>query len=147
MMSPPRALRPVSAPLSSTPLSRLIYILITLSVLLISYYSYRGLQYKSAVGGWWNLALGKPPAIITTTRHGDDETVEDRINGLARVLGVPSKELASAVAGVVRQYVPPASLSSIAARETGKKGLEGLLKVEEVVEQVVSFGGLDDELD
>jgi len=122
-MSPPRGLLPVSAPFSSTPLSRLIYILITLSILLISYYSYRGLQYKSAVGGWWKMGLGKPPMII------GDESVEDRINGLGRALGIPSKELASAIAGVVRQYVPPASLSSIAAKETGEV-VESLLKAE-----------------
>lgn len=77
-----------------------------------------------------------------------DESVEDRINGLARELGIPSKELASAIAGVVRQYVPPASLSSIAAKETGKV-MESLLKVEEmpqagVVEQVMNFCGMDE---
>ena len=134
-----RALRPVSAPLSSTPLPRLIYILTTLSVLLISYYSYRGLQYKSAVGGWWNGALGRRTPIIIN----GDESVEDRINGLARVLGIPSKELASAIAGAVRQNVPPASTV-----------MESLLKMEEekmpqagMVEQVMNFGGMDDELD
>ena len=124
--------------------SRLIYILITLSILLISYYSYRGLQYKSTLGGWWNIALDTTPII----KNGG-ESVEDHINRLARVLGIPPKELASAIAGVVRQYVPPASLSSIAAKETGKV-VESLLKVEEmpgVVEQVMKFGGLDDELD
>ena len=95
------------------------------------------------MGGWWNIALGKTPII------NGDESVEDRINGLARALGIPSKELASAIAGAVRQYVPPASLSSIAAKETGTVA-ESFLKVEEmpgVVEQVMNFGGLDDELD
>ena len=90
------------------------------------------------------MALGKTPNI-----NGNDESVEDRINGLANALGIPSRELASAIAGAVRQYVPPASLSSIAAKETGKV-LESLLKAEEmpqagVVEQVL--GGLVDELD
>ena len=87
------------------------------------------------MGGWWNIALGKTSII------NGDESVEDRINGLARALGIPSKELASAVASAVRQYVPP--------KETSKV-VESLLKVEEmpgVVEQVISFGGLDDELD
>jgi hypothetical protein len=139
-----RALQPVSAPLSSTPLPRLIYILTTLSILLLSYYSYRGLQYKSAEGGWWDTALGRTSII------NGDESVEDRINGIARELGIPSNELASAIAGVVRQYVPPASLSSIAAKETGKI-MESLLKVEEtpqaqagVVEQVMNFCGMDE---
>ena len=79
--------------------------------------------------------------------------MEDRINGLARVLGIPSKELASAIAGAVRQNVPPASLSSITAKETGTV-MESLLKMEEekmpqagMVEQVMNFGGMDDELD
>jgi len=68
--------------------------------------------------------VGKPPII------NGDESLEDRINGLARVLGIPSKELASAVAGAIRQYVPPASLSSIAAKETGEV-VEILLKANE----------------
>jgi hypothetical protein len=50
--------------------------------------------------------------------------VEDRINALADALGMPSKELASAIAGAVKQYVPPASLSSVssavASKETGR---------------------------
>lgn len=49
--------------------------------------------------------------------------MEDRINALAEALGMPPKELASAIAGVVREYVPPASLSSVssaAAKATGK---------------------------
>lgn len=136
----------VTAPLSSIRLSRLIYILTTLSILLISYYSYRALQYRSAVGGgWWNIALSRTPILK------GDESLEDRINGLAKELGIPSKELASAIAGAVRKHVPPASLSSIAAKETGKI-VESLLEVEDipqagVVEQVMGFGGLDDELD
>ena len=65
------------------------------------------------------LGVKTPPAIVDETWQGSsvgchcgggggggEESVEDRINGLARVLGIPSKELASAVAGVVRQYVP-----------------------------------------
>jgi len=67
-------------------------------------------------GGWWNIALGKPPTIINgagAQRCGcdEDESVEDRIHGLARVLGIPSKELASAIAGVVvRQQDTPAAM-------------------------------------
>jgi len=88
------------------------------------------------------MALGKTPIV------NGDESLEDRINGLARVLGIPSNELASAIAGVVRrQYVSPASLSSIVPKETGKV-VESLLKVDELVEKVMmGFGGLDDELD
>jgi hypothetical protein len=53
--------------------------------------------------------------------------VEDRINALASALGIPSKELASAIAVAVREHVPPASLSSIAAKETGSV-VDALLK-------------------
>ena len=72
------------------------------------------------------MALGKPPIYI----KGGDESVEDRINGLAKVLGMPSKELASAIAGAVRQYVPSAVASSIAEKETGEV-VERLLKTKE----------------
>lgn len=51
-------------------------------------------------------------------RGNNRESVEDRVNALAAALGVPPKELASAIAGVVKSYVPPASLSS-ATIETG----------------------------
>jgi len=69
-----------------------------------------------AVGGVW-----------AGDKHGEkykpcfpDLTVEDRINGLAQALGVHSSDLARAIAGAVRHYVPPASLSSIVAKETGE---------------------------
>lgn len=45
--------------------------------------------------------------------------MEDRINELAEALGMPSKDLAKAIAGAVKEYVPPASLTSIASQETG----------------------------
>ncbi|KAF8152374.1 hypothetical protein B0H34DRAFT_724933 [Crassisporium funariophilum] len=172
-MPPPRRsepLKPVSPPLSSTRLSRLVYILALLTLLLGAYYSYRGLQYKTAVGGWWNLALGRKPPQLQTThdyrdagdfkpRHKGEESVEDRINALASALGMPSNELASAIAGAVHQYVPPASLTSVAARETGPV-VEALLEehddqapvakpeahgiVEEVISGMESFVGMDE---
>ncbi|KAG6874596.1 hypothetical protein C0993_000233, partial [Termitomyces sp. T159_Od127] len=93
---------------------------------------------KTERGGWWNLALGRRSPLMQTRqdetsstsfshiRKGkaaapkhDEESVEDKINALARALGMPSKDLASAIAVAVREYVPPASLSSIAAKETG----------------------------
>jgi len=45
--------------------------------------------------------------------------VEEKINELAKALGMQSKDLASAIADAVREHVPPASLSSIASKETG----------------------------
>jgi len=50
----------------------------------------------------------------------DGSGVEDKINALAEALGMPPKELASAIAGAVKEYVPPASLSSVASKETGQ---------------------------
>ncbi|KAF7303865.1 hypothetical protein MIND_00616400 [Mycena indigotica] len=123
-------LRPVSAPLSSTRLNRLIYLLLIISTLLSAYYGYRVLQWKTQVGGWWNLATGQRPEQIKTTTHTKGrggESVEERINALADALGMPSRDLASAIAGAVKQYVPPATLSSIAAHQTGP-AVEAMMK-------------------
>ncbi|KAJ6602790.1 hypothetical protein DFH09DRAFT_969145 [Mycena vulgaris] len=134
------SLQPVSKPLASTRLNRLIYLLLLLSTLLSAYYGYRVVQWKTEVGGWWNLALGKrPPQLKYDTasrpqskgkkgkKEKPGESVEDRINALADALGMPSKDLASAIAGAVKQYVPPASLSSVAAHQTGE-AVDALLK-------------------
>ncbi|CAL1701837.1 unnamed protein product [Somion occarium] len=100
-------------------------------------YTYRLVQWKSDAGGWWNLALGKrQPAVqsTTSTSSGGSDwqtgtagikgraelTVEERINELASALGMPSKDLASAIAGAIREYVPPATLSSISAHQAGE---------------------------
>jgi hypothetical protein len=52
-------------------------------------------------------------------------TIEQRINDLAEALGMPSGDLASAIAIAVREFVPPASLSSISAqaKETAHGGV------------------------
>jgi hypothetical protein len=129
------SLRTVSPPLSTVKLSRLIYLLVGLIVLMLAYYSYRVVQYKQEVGGWWSLAMGKTPAQVNaraqgeyaniidcnkeSTSNANGNVVEDRINALAEALGMPSHDLASAIAGAVRAHVPPASLSSVAAKETG----------------------------
>lgn len=47
-------------------------------------------------------------------------SVEDRINALAIAVGMHPSDLARAVAVAVRHHVPPASLSSIVAKETGE---------------------------
>ncbi|KAJ7161955.1 hypothetical protein C8R43DRAFT_991796 [Mycena crocata] len=134
---------PVSKPLESTRLNRLIYLLLLLSTLLSAYYGYRVIQWKTEVGGWWNLAVGKRPPQLKFEegqkptkskgksgkgkKDASSETVEDRINALADALGMPSRDLASAIAGAVKQHVPPASLSSVAAHQTGE-AVEALLK-------------------
>ncbi|CAK5273425.1 unnamed protein product [Mycena citricolor] len=118
----------VKKPLASTRLNRLIYLLILLSTAMSAYYTYRVVQWKTDVGGWWNLAMGvRPPTAHSDPRPNSkskstpsSETVEDRISALADALGMPSADLASAIAGAVRAYVPPASLSSIAVHQTGE---------------------------
>lgn len=158
----PRTKPTVRAPLSSTGLPRLIYTLVVLSLLLAAYYSWRAYQWKSAAGGWWNLALGRrPPQLETKVESGSNswggnhgswdgwkqkegsDDVEDKIVELAAALGVPAPELASAIAGAVREYVPPASLSSVAAQaeKTGGGVVEELVGQKEdggVVGEVVS---------
>ncbi|KAF7324597.1 hypothetical protein MKEN_00501000 [Mycena kentingensis (nom. inval.)] len=134
------ALRPVDAPLSKTRLNRLIYLLLLLSTLLSAYYGWRIMQWKTEVGGWWNLALGKKPDHVLTSdsppksqrklsKHRSD-AVEDRITALAKELGIPSRDLASAIAVAVKQHIPPASLSSIAAHQTGE-AVSAMLKASE----------------
>ncbi|RPD73666.1 hypothetical protein L226DRAFT_535946 [Lentinus tigrinus ALCF2SS1-7] len=135
-LPPPRdrkGIRPVSPPFSNTPLHRFNYYLVLFAVLLGAFYSWRLLQWKTEVGGWWNLALGKrPPGAEALMGHSTPSpsatsgssgkakgelTVEDRINDLAAALGMPSSDLAAAIADAVREHVPPASLSSVAAHE------------------------------
>ncbi len=140
-LPPPRdrkGIRPVSPPLSNTPLHRFNYYLVIFAVLFGAFYSWRLLNWKTEVGGWWNLALGKrPPSAaealasnsksaqpgVNTQYSGSsgrakgEPTVEDRINDLAAALGMPSSDLSAAIADAVREHVPPASLSSVAAHE------------------------------
>lgn len=142
-----RALKKVDAPLSNTKLHRLIYLLAILTSLLGAFYAYRIVQWKTEVGGWWNLATGQrhPGAQVvggntwtgnpvsspnrgdTKKYEGGDSEVEDRINALADALGMPPRDLAVAIASAVKEYVPPASLSSVAERETGKPAVDALL--------------------
>ena len=132
-LPPPRrkkAIRSVSPPLSNVSFHRFNYYLAIFATLLFAIYTYRVLQWKADAGSWWNLMLGKkPPAAMQTNNGGSggqtgvkgqmELSVEERINELASALGMPSKDLASAIANAVREYVPPASLSSISAHQTG----------------------------
>jgi len=65
----------------------------------------------------WNGWRASKPVKANT---GGEDSVEAHIQGLAIALGMPTNELASAIASAVRAYVPPASLSSVAAKETGE---------------------------
>lgn len=132
-----RGVRPVSPPLSNVSFHRFNYYLALIAALLLAFYAWRLTIWKAQAGGWWNLMTGKQaPAFrnngggagsgtgsMFTQAHtggsGNDLTVEERINELASALGMPSKDLASAIAVAVHEYVPPATMSSIASHQTG----------------------------
>ena len=139
-LPPPRdrkVMRSVSPPFANTPLHRFNYYISFFAVAVFAFYSWRLLQWKTEVGGWWNLALGqRPPRAdaafrdenVASTggtgcrmhegcRAGGRASVEERIEDLAAALGMPSSELADAIADAVRAHVPPASLSSVVAHE------------------------------
>ncbi|KAI1788206.1 hypothetical protein LXA43DRAFT_1075890 [Ganoderma leucocontextum] len=133
-------LRPVSPPLVHTPLRRLIYYVAIFATIIMAFYSWRMFQWKTEYGGWWNLALGKRPpgatAIASTSAtsarytgkgSGGGTLVEDKIQALADALGMPSSDLASAIADAVREHVPPASLSSVAAHESSGTAVQYLV--------------------
>lgn len=127
-----KALRPVKPPLSNVSFHRFNYYMALAAALILAFYAWRLMAWKAEVGGWWNLALGKKPPFAQNTpvtgggaestpsvSVGGEATVEERINQLAVALGMPSKDLASAIASAVHDYVPPATLSSVAAHQTG----------------------------
>ncbi|TFK59696.1 hypothetical protein BDN72DRAFT_873013 [Pluteus cervinus] len=140
-LRPKKLTRTVSPPLSNARLSNFVYALVFLTGFLMTYYAWRLYSWKMGGKGGisqvvWNRVRGNVPQVHVPGGLGPDiaggagikgakkngaqrESVEDKIDDLARVLGMPSKELASAIAIAVREYVPPASLSSIAAKETG----------------------------
>ncbi|PFH48449.1 hypothetical protein AMATHDRAFT_149868 [Amanita thiersii Skay4041] len=136
-LPPPRedkkALRRVKPPLSSVTFSNFVYLLLLVLAIITGYFSYRMIQYKTEVGGWWNLALGKGPKQYTQVpvpassegyarQPGNDATVGEGLEILASALGLQADELAGAIAGVVREYVSPAKLSAIRTREASRSG-------------------------
>lgn len=116
------------------------------------------MQWKAGSGS--TIVPRSPPKATST--NGEYDSVEGRINALAEALGMPSQDLAKAIAGAVREYVPPASLSAVKERETGKGSLvldelfkerEGVVPaaavtgsgvVEGVLSGVDSFVGMDE---
>ena len=135
-LPPPRsrkkALRPVQKPLSNTRLTSVIYILVATSVLLGAFYAYRITVWKTEVGGWWNLMVGKKPPQMRTesdaqargagtyqTGSGKGD-VEFHINQLASIFGIQPTDLASAISGAVKDHVAPKTLSSISSSASAK---------------------------
>ena len=83
------------------------------------------------------------PPVHSPSDGGHKHDLEYKITDLAKSFGIPPKELASAIAVAVRNYVPPASLSSLAAKETGdivKVLLEGDEEKEAVLGQATATG-------
>ncbi|KAI8999142.1 hypothetical protein BD414DRAFT_512660 [Trametes punicea] len=73
----------------------------------IAFYAWRLLQWKTEVG-----VVEPRPREAAPRADGDRQN--QRPCGR---LGMPSKDLAVAIADAVREHVPPASLSSVAAHE------------------------------
>ncbi|THH05589.1 hypothetical protein EW145_g4687 [Phellinidium pouzarii] len=137
-----KALRPVSKPLANTRLTNLIYILLGFGVLLSAFYAYRIMQWKSEVGGWWNLALGKQPPqaqvppqaggrMYGGTRSGGARSskknmeLEDHISGLASILGMQPSDLAGALAGAISEHVAPKTISSLSSSVSSSASAAG----------------------
>ena len=122
-------------PLSRVSFARFNQYMAVIVTALLAFYAWRLMAWKAEAGGWWNLMVGRRQPVVHgqpvaggTPNSGDvrgtqfggkDATVEERINDLAAALGMPSKDLASAIASAVHEYVPPATLSSVAAHQSG----------------------------
>jgi hypothetical protein len=163
-----RISKSVQPPLANMSLTTFIYSLVGLATLYLAIQSYSIFAWSlpGFLGGkspaspsTTNVAKEKvlnfatkksgavPTGVKTASAEGGSLTVEDRINDLAAALGMPSGDLASAIAVAVREYVPPASLSSIsaAAKETGSSGVVDELLGEEAgskAEETESGGGV-----
>ncbi|KAH7911046.1 hypothetical protein BJ138DRAFT_1007388 [Hygrophoropsis aurantiaca] len=141
-LPPPRerkGMTSVQPPLRYTPWRHFVYGIVGVLMLATAWYSYQFILWEREAGGWWNLAIGKrPPQSDQSGQRSQNQGtrwwgtgtqdlkegkveggVERNINGLADALGIPPHELASAVAGAVKEHVPPASLASVASKETG----------------------------
>jgi hypothetical protein len=130
-LPPPRksqTLTPVPKPFSQSRFNRFIYGLALLAALLAAFSSWRVVSSKPDITEyrfWREFVMGRShPAQPTHLEEQGrfraeerPESVDDKIKDLAAALGVPSNDLASAIADAVRSYVPPASLSSVAKAE------------------------------
>ncbi|KAI0808282.1 hypothetical protein C8Q74DRAFT_1213945 [Fomes fomentarius] len=124
--------------LFNVPLRRFDYLIAFFGLAFIAFCAWRITQWEAEVGGWcqWNLALGErqpgdarlnpdPTGANSAKMYRADAggreegkpTVEDRIAELAAALGMPSSDLAAAIADAVREHVPPVGLSSVAVHE------------------------------
>lgn len=137
-----RGIQAVTAPLYKSSTSTFFYVLSTLAVLIFAWYAYKGVSVVSSAvsnaspfgsssssssssassSSSPSVNVGERRAGTETAGHdGGEMSVERRIEELAKAIGLSSKDLASAIAGAVREYAPPASLSSMSkkAEKTG----------------------------
>lgn len=137
------ALRPVSPPLSNVSMHRFNYWIASAAALLLAFYAWSVVSIKldqasTGIAMWYHSIFGNgrrntgsgsdyaQPSTITETSkakgNSDREgmSIDERIEDLASALGMPeSTDLASAIGEAIRAYIPPASLSSISAHQTG----------------------------
>ncbi|KIJ59038.1 hypothetical protein HYDPIDRAFT_118859, partial [Hydnomerulius pinastri MD-312] len=139
---PKKVMAPVSPPGSKTPFNRFIYALALGAALLLGWYVYGMVtllgKLKDEVG-WWGLIVGGTGGRLrggsssgaqtgwgswmgsgsgrTSQGTGEAGELESRLNVLADALGIPAKDVASAI----KPFVPPASLKRLAPKmkETG----------------------------
>lgn len=128
-----RGIQNVTAPLYKSSTSSFVYVLSTLAVIIFAWYAYKGVSVASSVVsnaspfGSSSSKSGDVPVNMGERRAereegvGGEMSVERHIEELAKAFGMPSKDLAGAIAGAVREHVPPSSLSSVSkkAEKTG----------------------------
>ncbi|KAF7760891.1 hypothetical protein Agabi119p4_10300 [Agaricus bisporus var. burnettii] len=92
----------VSRPEPTSRLYRLLIILFTLTALLGAYFAYRPVN-KTQSNKWWIFDARRsamPHSLPTEHASSCDNSVEDKINDLAKTFGIPPRELASAIASL-----------------------------------------------
>ncbi|EKM77208.1 hypothetical protein AGABI1DRAFT_62230 [Agaricus bisporus var. burnettii JB137-S8] len=111
----------VSRPEPTSRLYRLLIILFTLTALLGAYFAYRPMN-KTRSNKWWTFDTRKstaPHSLPSEHASSCDNSVEDKINDLAKTFGIPPRELASAIAVAVKSHhTPTGSDSSVASKDT-----------------------------
>jgi len=136
-----RGLASVTPPLQKTSTATVIYAIAFIAFAFLAFYSYHAASGVSPAVRDTRPTKGSFPSFTwlqgwRVCQRGDGDvgregalSVESHIEALAQALGVPSPDLAVAIASVVKEYVPPASLSSAAseARRTGGSLTDKLL--------------------
>jgi hypothetical protein len=80
-------------------------------------------MHKTRSNKWWIFGTGSS----SVPRPSCDNSVEGKINDLAKAFGIPPRELASAIAVAVKNYVPPEStVSSLASGDAFSTALPSL---------------------